>query len=52
MTPDNIADNLAPGQMLPWGDDFYYRDMFQQVWKIKRNFDPHLPLIVELFKKL
>lgn len=43
---------IRPGIMLPVDDYFLYRDSYNQIWKLTRHPDPHIPLVITLHETL
>jgi hypothetical protein len=49
---EKIKLNIRPGVMLPVEDYFLFRDSYNQVWKLTRNSNPHIPFIISLHENL
>jgi hypothetical protein len=45
-------DNMEPGIMVPYEGNWFYRDSYNQIWVIRRESHPALPITVSLFKNL
>lgn len=49
---EKIKLTIRPGIMLPINEDFLYRDSYNQVWKLIRTDNPHIPFTIELYETL
>lgn len=43
---------LQVGVIIPFKEDWIYRDSYNQVWILRRRTDPFIPIIIELHEKL